>query len=312
MMAPRIDPEMGILELPGNAPSWIWAFTCPTPDCPCRSALVLATSDGRETLLARGAPVSQAWLRGDSYAAAAASLSDLTVFGLDVDAAEVNPLGGETRFTPDDLAARPELRRVVEGIDGEILDEIGRLWYLGKGMRSPEEAKREAPRIEIDNWVAGELVSWNEVMLGVRDDLYIIDDGVFEAMELYCVTRGCACGEVLVDFSESKLPDARHLGGVHLGAVHLSGRGEVVLDPASERERQQLERLWAAFQLRHPRHRERFTRRAAVMQELGGKIVPVSRGRARNLQVAAPTKVGRNEPCPCGSGKKYKKCCGAA
>ena len=24
----------------------------------------------------------------------------------------------------------------------------------------------------------------------------------------------------------------------------------------------------------------------------------------------APQKVGRNEPCPCGSGKKYKKCCG--
>ena len=23
-----------------------------------------------------------------------------------------------------------------------------------------------------------------------------------------------------------------------------------------------------------------------------------------------PAKVGRNEPCPCGSGKKYKKCCG--
>jgi len=25
---------------------------------------------------------------------------------------------------------------------------------------------------------------------------------------------------------------------------------------------------------------------------------------------ALSTKVGRNEPCPCGSGKKYKKCCG--
>ena len=23
----------------------------------------------------------------------------------------------------------------------------------------------------------------------------------------------------------------------------------------------------------------------------------------------ARTKVGRNDPCPCGSGKKYKKCC---
>ncbi len=26
----------------------------------------------------------------------------------------------------------------------------------------------------------------------------------------------------------------------------------------------------------------------------------------------AATKVGRNDPCPCGSGKKHKKCCLAA
>jgi uncharacterized protein YecA (UPF0149 family) len=28
------------------------------------------------------------------------------------------------------------------------------------------------------------------------------------------------------------------------------------------------------------------------------------------LQSRKP-KVGRNDPCPCGSGRKYKKCCGA-
>ncbi|MDQ2086442.1 SEC-C metal-binding domain-containing protein [Herbivorax sp. ANBcel31] len=27
-------------------------------------------------------------------------------------------------------------------------------------------------------------------------------------------------------------------------------------------------------------------------------------------KMAVSDKVGRNEPCPCGSGKKYKKCCG--
>jgi SWIM/SEC-C metal-binding protein len=26
--------------------------------------------------------------------------------------------------------------------------------------------------------------------------------------------------------------------------------------------------------------------------------------------VKTDTKVGRNDPCPCGSGKKHKKCCG--
>jgi len=28
-------------------------------------------------------------------------------------------------------------------------------------------------------------------------------------------------------------------------------------------------------------------------------------------QLLTSKKIGRNEPCPCGSGKKYKKCCGA-
>jgi uncharacterized protein YecA (UPF0149 family) len=27
--------------------------------------------------------------------------------------------------------------------------------------------------------------------------------------------------------------------------------------------------------------------------------------------VAPTTKVGRNDPCPCGSGTKFKKCCGS-
>ena len=29
-------------------------------------------------------------------------------------------------------------------------------------------------------------------------------------------------------------------------------------------------------------------------------------------QKVADKKVGRNDPCPCGSGKKYKKCCGSS
>ena len=29
------------------------------------------------------------------------------------------------------------------------------------------------------------------------------------------------------------------------------------------------------------------------------------------IPAAASSKIGRNDPCPCGSGKKYKKCCGA-
>ena len=36
-------------------------------------------------------------------------------------------------------------------------------------------------------------------------------------------------------------------------------------------------------------------------------------GDYKNLKQYRPvrtTKIGRNDSCPCGSGKKYKKCCG--
>jgi preprotein translocase subunit SecA len=32
---------------------------------------------------------------------------------------------------------------------------------------------------------------------------------------------------------------------------------------------------------------------------------------ANKTTVRKGKKIGRNDPCPCGSGKKYKKCCGA-
>jgi preprotein translocase subunit SecA len=37
-----------------------------------------------------------------------------------------------------------------------------------------------------------------------------------------------------------------------------------------------------------------------------------SRGEKKKPIVRDLPKVGRNDPCPCGSGKKYKKCHGTA
>ncbi len=31
----------------------------------------------------------------------------------------------------------------------------------------------------------------------------------------------------------------------------------------------------------------------------------------KNVKTHSASKAGRNDPCPCGSGKKHKKCCGA-
>ncbi len=59
--------------------------------------------------------------------------------------------------------------------------------------------------------------------------------------------------------------------------------------------------------------------RAALTAQIEGSVLqmhahwlPLRQAVAeRHTAQAMSTKVGRNEPCPCGSGKKFKKCCGS-
>ncbi len=39
--------------------------------------------------------------------------------------------------------------------------------------------------------------------------------------------------------------------------------------------------------------------------------VEASHGKVQKKPVVKESRVGRNDPCSCGSGKKYKKCCGS-
>ncbi|MEK7817896.1 MAG: SEC-C metal-binding domain-containing protein, partial [Actinomycetota bacterium] len=53
--------------------------------------------------------------------------------------------------------------------------------------------------------------------------------------------------------------------------------------------------------------------KAAAPQAPVAAPVAATAGSAAAPAAATPRKVdkvGRNDPCPCGSGKKYKKCCG--
>jgi SEC-C motif-containing protein len=56
--------------------------------------------------------------------------------------------------------------------------------------------------------------------------------------------------------------------------------------------------------VRRHHERSRFRRQAGRWYFVDGEPV------APRTRVNAAPKVGRNDPCPCGSGRKYKKCCG--
>jgi preprotein translocase subunit SecA len=55
---------------------------------------------------------------------------------------------------------------------------------------------------------------------------------------------------------------------------------------------------------------ERLERRRRLEQQR--MVLSRGEGEEKKAPIRRERKIGRNDPCHCGSGKKYKKCCGRA
>jgi preprotein translocase subunit SecA len=72
-----------------------------------------------------------------------------------------------------------------------------------------------------------------------------------------------------------------------------------------------LARIWAGQESEHAVAASAYEaqRRAALDATQQAQMAEEGESAVQTIVRAQP-KVGRNDPCPCGSGKKYKKCCG--
>jgi SEC-C motif len=60
----------------------------------------------------------------------------------------------------------------------------------------------------------------------------------------------------------------------------------------------------------HPKIRELLIARGFLVKGCtAGTVRSVSYGTLTSLMPQTNVRVGRNDPCPCGSGRKYKQCC---
>ncbi|MGE5503217.1 MAG: YchJ family protein [Actinomycetota bacterium] len=114
-----------------------------------------------------------------------------------------------------------------------------------------------------------------------------------------------------LDFLESSLAAEKRAEfdrvEVEASAREAEGRGFEVLATTEDGDQASVDYI-ARFRVRgqdHPHfERARFRREDGRWLYVDGEVSP------RPPQRHAD-KVGRNDPCPCGSGRKYKKCCGA-
>ncbi len=273
------NSALGLIQTPRVPGGWLWAFTCPTPNCGCRTALLLSAPRGRDALLDGGRVVADAWHSRADYQTTARALKGVTAFAVDLDTLEVFLPVDET---PIDPRVDPAVKAVVDGLDDGALDAIARVWHLGKGEQPPVAPGIGGGTIQIEGWRPGDLVVWDDTQPALRADTYVLGERVYDAVELYCVEPGCTCGIAIVDFE----PVAPR-GASHPGDIEFDGTS-ATLRPEGRNSR--LPELWDAYQQRHPRYEERFAQRSAIMHGLAGRIV---------AEPPKPkVKVGRNERCP--------------
>jgi hypothetical protein len=159
-----------------------------------------------------------------------------------------------------------------------------------------------------------------------------IPAGTYGLIESYCPDPDCDCRRVMINVAEKKHP-AHILASIGFGFDRDAEDAGPYLDPLNEQcpYAGALMRLVQEVALSDPRYVARLERHYDLVRRAAGDPAHPAYETLRQaaesdegwISVRAmdallerrapgpkPRPVGRNDPCPCGSGKKYKRCCG--
>lgn len=263
-----------VVETPGSGdiePSRIAIATrlCDSPDCPCRD-MTLA--------------VRRLESLGDGRARIVESSEVRAKFNVDtseLSACEV----------PGGIERSQELVELLRGaLDSDHLAFLRARWQRTKAQRTDEWQKLDFSTIDIDAMVP-------YLQLVPSDWDLCVDQGShrYWFIDYWCMKPGCPCKEFKIEVLRA---DGGTIGMVEAETSKWQGK-------KSKSESVALS-LWQNG-IRDPLVRKTLEERRRKVRVLAERL-----RRECDLELAAPTTTplaGRNEPCPCGSGKKYKKCC---
>ncbi|TCP19930.1 SEC-C motif-containing protein [Scopulibacillus darangshiensis] len=124
-----------------------------------------------------------------------------------------------------------------------------------------------------------------------------VDDVTYAIFDRYCMNPNCKCNDVFLRFLTNKKDFAITLS-LKTKKYEIVDKTGISEEQAIKVVKHSLKDSDKAIQL--------FKERYAKMKNAGREALKGI------VQMDEPTrqKPDRNAPCPCGSGKKYKKCCG--
>jgi hypothetical protein len=267
---------------------------CDNPACECRQVQIRAmeVDDQRKGMSVRGNEFE--FMLSKEEASNLSKPGEELSAVMDVDTGEVSLAEGAPGREQD----LELLGLLKERMKGDLLEMVRRRWRAVKKQIDREMWRGQ----DWSWWEPGVLVSWTEVFPDDLNFLLEYEDTIFWANDMYCINPGCPCQTVVIAFREvlGKSP-TEDIGtvAIHLGKWRLEG-----IDPKLG-DQKRLQSLWELLR-KKAGLRSTLRQRRSDLRAIGRDIGRVAQTEEKPLPKPA---AGRNDPCPCGSGKKYKKCC---
>ncbi|MEW6221521.1 MAG: SEC-C metal-binding domain-containing protein [Thermodesulfobacteriota bacterium] len=228
------------------------------------------------------------------------------VVSIDVKRKKVADQGTVTRRGPERDFARNLVKQLDEDDFRFLLSR-----YLAVKRQQTDLARPE----DIDTWFEYEEIEKKGLLTPYRDILpyaelwpVTLNNERYVILDLYCLRNGCFCTETCLSVYPA-VPDGVATGKELVCYVvdyrkktwqlrDPTGVGKGWIDPQTARQaiEEQNPSIYAQMRRRHVRLTEIYSHCRRRQGGIGSRP-------------AQTVKVGRNAPCPCGSGKKYKKCC---
>jgi hypothetical protein len=209
----------------------------------------------------------------------------------------------------EELKANPITRALATAAAADCRQEEWdqlRSLYLGVKQYWTEHSDLEQVEVSFPPDAAtGAMVGYFDVFPFARRIAFIHEQEDWIVDDEYCCNPKCLCQEAVLSF-------------IRLGEKMQEGPLEPTLSVSYRYRGGKAIRLEPAGDLRYSEQTllESLKKDRADLDSLLARRQSLLRRLcARNLKehtVHSPnSKIGRNDPCPCGSGKKWKKCCGA-
>ncbi|MDD2710843.1 MAG: SEC-C metal-binding domain-containing protein [Verrucomicrobiae bacterium] len=210
-------------------------------------------------------------------------------------------------------------RDVAAGLSEEDWDELFRLLVKEK-QRQSCEMDLDTVDVRFPPDVAGgsngTVVGFAELFPFSGGFPFQIGRDKWLAHDHYCVDYNCSCRDTLVSFIP--IPDSLSAGKeVRADDVpsaffnYRSGVFKTQQLPSSGQP--SLKILFDGLQSAHPDFKSGAQQRHVLMKRLYKRSQQLDhQAKIREASRDSLPQPGRNDPCPCGSGKKHKKCCGRA